>query len=60
MAANSSGCSIVPTGLHGLATINPSGTGSNFSSIATLGWNRVSGPASMMTGVMPKAVMMLT
>ena len=49
MAQSSSGCSIVPAGLHGLATINPSGGGSSRCSIATLGWKRVSGPASMIT-----------
>ena len=43
MSASSSDCSIVPAGLHGLATISPSGRGSSASSIATVGWKRVSG-----------------
>ena len=51
---------MVPAGLHGLATIRPSGGGSSRSSIATLGWNRVSGPASRITGCMPEAVRMFT
>ncbi len=54
MAASSSGSSIVPVGLAGLATTRPLMSSSS-SSWATVGWNRVSGPHGISTTSQPRA-----
>ena len=55
MAASSSGSMIVPVGLAGLATMSPAGGSGSSSSIATVGWNRVSSTQSSSTTRQPNA-----
>ena len=59
IAASSSGGITVPVGLAGLATMTPCTGGSSSASIATVGWNRVSGPHGISTTSQPSAERML-
>lgn len=59
IAASSSGGITVPVGLAGLATTTPATGGSSSVSIASVGWNRVSGPHGNSTTSQPSAVRML-
>ena len=59
MSRSSSGASMVPAGLQGLATISPAGRGSSFSSIASVGWKRVEASQGSSCGTIPSAVRIL-
>ncbi len=59
IAASSSLGMMVPVGLAGLATMTPAGAGSMASRWAAVSWKRLSGPHSISTGTMCRALRVL-